>query len=247
MRALFLKGFTMNYLKLTSRLECIANLVPRGSFTADIGTDHALLPIYLIKSGITNRCIASDIVDGPLESARKNIAAAGLCENIEVVKSDGLDNVYPFTPETVIIAGMGGETITEIISNCDYSKSGTPLFLLQPMTHTETLREYLLGSGFSILGEQVIQEDRRFYVVISAQFGESPVNHFDGADLDVVYELGGIMPYCPAHINYLLWRKQTAESALSGILKSSTNSKKADLLKKVIDEVDRRLNYGKDK
>ncbi len=237
----------MNYLKLTSRLECIANLVPHGSFTADIGTDHALLPIYLIKSGITNRCIASDIVDGPLESARKNIAAAGLCENIKVVKSDGLDKVYPFTPKTVIIAGMGGETITDIISSCEFSKSGAPLFLLQPMTHTETLREYLLNSGFSILSEQVVQEDRRFYVVISAQFGESPANYFNGTDLGVIYELGGIMPDCPAHLNYLLWRKQTAESALSGILKSGVNNEKTNLLKFIIDEVDRRLCYGKDK
>lgn len=233
----------MNYLNLPSRLLCMADMVPKGSLTADIGTDHALLPIYLVKKGIANRCIAADIVDGPLESARKNIKNAELEKQITTIKSNGLEKVYAFTPETVIIAGMGGETIRNIMSECEYSRSGAPLFLLQPMTHLEILREYLYNNGFSIICERVVQEQNRFYVIISTQFSEKQAHYFDFCDSDfrAYCELGGISPTCDAHKNYLLWKRSSLTAALNGIEKSDTESaKKAELLT-IIEEIDRRL------
>ena len=234
----------MSAILLPPRLKYIASIVPSGSLVADIGTDHAHLPIYLIENSITDKAIASDIVDGPIASAKKNIALHGLEEKIEVIKSDGLVKVFPLTPETIIIAGMGSETIRDIMSACDYSKEASPLFILQPMTHVEVLRKYLIENGFSILSESVIREAHRYYVVISAQFKEKQQHYFNLKDIseNLIYELGAICKDSSDDAeSYLLWRKQTAEKTLSGLLKSDSASEKIDEISQLIEEINKRL------
>lgn len=235
----------MSAYTLPPRLLYIASLVQKGSLVADIGTDHAHLPVYLIENGVTDRVIASDIVDGPLASAKKNISAHGLEDKIEIVKSDGLVKVFPLSPETVIIAGMGGETIRDIISTCDYSKSAAPLFLLQPMTHAEVLRKYLIENGFSIKSESVIREAHRFYVIISAQYSERQQHYFEfkSEDADLIYELGGITPDCSDDAeSYLLWKKSVAEGTREGLLKSASQDEKIKQMDALISEIDKRLS-----
>ena len=230
---------------LPPRLKYIASLVPKGSLVADVGTDHAHLPIYLIENRITNRVIASDIVDGPIMSAKKNISAHGLDGKIEVIKSDGIVKVFPLSPETVIIAGMGGETIRDIISACEYSKVAAPLFLLQPMTHAEVLRKYLIENGFSIVSESVVREQHRYYVIISAQFKELQQHYFEfkSENADLIYELGGIVPASSNDAeSYLLWKKQTLERTLNGLLKSASQNEKITDVRALISEIDQRLS-----
>lgn len=230
---------------LPPRLLYIASLVPTGSLVADVGTDHAHLPIYLIENSITDRVIASDIVDGPLASAKKNISAHGLDDKIEIIKSDGLVKVFPLSPETVIIAGMGGETIRDIISACDYSKQAAPLFLLQPMTHAEVLRKHLIENGFSIIDESVIREQHRYYVIISAQFTKEKKHYFefDSTNVDLIYELGGISPdSSPDAESYLLWKKETLQRTLTGLLKSYSLDEKIKQINALISEIDKRLS-----
>ena len=235
----------MSAYTLPPRLLYIASLVPKGSLVADVGTDHAHLPIYLIENGVTNRVIASDIVDGPLASAKSNVSAHGLEEKIEIVKSDGLVKVSPLSPETVIIAGMGGETIRDIMSACEYSKSAAPLFLLQPMTHSEVLRKHLIENGFSILSECVIREQHRYYVVISAQFRESQKHYFEFKNecADLIYELGFITPASsPDAESYLLWKKETLEKTRKGLLKSTEQNEKIEQIGALIFEINKRLS-----
>lgn len=235
----------MSSVSLTPRLSAIASLVPSGSLVADIGTDHALLPIYLIESGITERVIASDIVDGPLCSAKKNITAHNLGNKISVIKSDGLVKVYPFAPETVVIAGMGGETIRDIISACDYSLSGAPYFILQPMTHTELLRRYLIESGFSILSETLVREQHHFYVIIAAQYTPKQEHYFKCFDIsnELIYELGGITSQDGKDAaDYLVWRRETAIKTRDGLLKSQDSKDRAEYFCELISEIEQRLN-----
>lgn len=235
----------MSAYALPPRLLYIASLVPKGSLVADVGTDHAHLPVYLIENSITDRVIASDIVDGPLMSAKKNISAHGLCEKIEVVKSDGLVKVFPLSPETVIIAGMGGETIRDIISACEYSKEVAPLFLLQPMTHAEVLRKYLIENGFSIKSEGVIREQHRYYVIISAQFCKKQKHYFDfkNEDAELIYELGAITPASsPDAESYLLWKRETLERTRGGLLKSTSQDEKIKQIDALISEINKRLS-----
>lgn len=158
------------------RLLCAAQLVRQGSRMADIGTDHAYLPIYLVESGRCPSAIASDIRVGPADSARRNIAAAGLADRIEVRLGDGLCGIAPDEVDDIVIAGMGGETIAAILQAAPWVKDSRYRLILQPMTRPEDLRRYLLISGFEIETEQVVQDGRHLYTVMAAAFtGADPV------------------------------------------------------------------------
>lgn len=150
---------------LDNRLALIAEFVRRDKIICDVGTDHALLPCYLVQTGAT-RVIASDINDGPLESARETMLLHKI-SGITLLKSDGLDNI-PFA-EDVIIAGMGGELISRILSRCKFLHKDLHL-ILQPMTKAEILRKELYKQGFEIAFEKTTCESGKHYVVISANY-----------------------------------------------------------------------------
>lgn len=157
-----------------ARLLCAAELVRPGSRMADIGTDHAYLPIYLVESGRCPSAIASDIRKGPAESARKNIAAAGLADRIEVRLGDGLCGIAPDEAEDIVIAGMGGETIAAILQATAWVKDGRYRLILQPMTRPEDLRRWLLTNGFTIDTERVIRDGNHLYTVMAAGYTAAP-------------------------------------------------------------------------
>ena len=133
---------------LTKRLSLIASLVPENSNVCDVGTDHAYLPIMLMKSKKARRVIATDIRPLPLENARKNIMLSGV-GGIETRLCDGLSSVKKSEADTVIIAGIGGEVISGIIKRTGWLKLSPPvLLILQPTTSPEILRRYLYDNGF---------------------------------------------------------------------------------------------------
>ena len=228
---------------LPKRLYAISQLVEKGALVADIGTDHALLPISLVQSEVCKNVIASDIAVGPLKSADKNIAAYSLNENIKTVLSDGLKNVTTFAPQNIIIAGMGGETIRDILAASDYPKSSGALLILQPMTHSELLRKFLCQNGYSIKSETVVREGHRFYVIITARFSESQEHYFKNSE--GVFELGGICPTTnECGSQYLLWQKSVFEKNLNQIEKSAPSDSKNELIdyfSALIKETERRL------
>jgi tRNA (adenine22-N1)-methyltransferase len=150
--------------KLDKRLAACAELVRRGKSIADIGTDHALLPIFLWQSGWTD-IIASDLNEGPLNSARAN--ALKFKAGIRLVLSDGFENLPP--RDDVIIAGMGGELIAGILSGCKHKNADTR-FILQPMTRQEVLRQELQGMGFGIVHETITHERNKTYSIIYAKY-----------------------------------------------------------------------------
>lgn len=136
---------------------------------ADVGTDHAYLPIYmLLKSRIEN-AIVTDIKSGPLERAKKNAALYGVSDRIQPILTDGLNGVERFSPDVVVIAGMGGELIARIIYEADFLKSEKCRLVLQPMTRSEILRKELAKNGFSITEERLVS-DGKLYVLISAEY-----------------------------------------------------------------------------
>lgn len=159
-----------NKVVLSQRLQAIADLVNNGASVADIGCDHALLSIYLVNSGKAGRVLACDIKEGPLAAARKNVEKAGLDAKINLRLCDGLAGVAPYEVDTVIIAGMGGEVITEILAHAPWVQSPKVTLLLQPMSRPEVLRMYLYRTGFAILGEQVIIERGHMYTVMQVRF-----------------------------------------------------------------------------
>ena len=166
-------------IKLTPRLMTAVPYIRGGRLVADIGTDHAYLPIYLCeqrrltpvtaKNGETLCAIAADINRGPVERADQHIAEARLTKYIKTLQTDGLTGLDAFDPADIIIFGMGGELIASILAAAPWAGGAGKRLILQPMTHAEKLREYLLKTGFAIIGETLSREGDRIYQTLCAE------------------------------------------------------------------------------
>ncbi len=154
---------------LNSRLQKIAEMVRKGDRVADIGTDHAYLPVYLIQNGIATSVFACDVADGPLENARKNINRTGT-HGIVLRKGDGFSAVEPHEADTFVLAGMGGDLIVKLMDKTPWIRNGKYQLLLQPMTSVEDLRRYLCEHGFIIIEERAVRSQGRVYTVIKTVF-----------------------------------------------------------------------------
>jgi tRNA (adenine22-N1)-methyltransferase len=159
----------VNSPKISKRLLCAASFANKGELIADVGTDHAYLPIYLYTSGIISGAVVSDINEGPIERAAKNIREFSCEGKIIPVLCDGLSKIKEYSPDTVFILGMGGELIVNIISNAEWLKQNGIRLVMQPMTHPEILREYLISNGFEISDEAMV-DDSKIYQIIVAKY-----------------------------------------------------------------------------
>lgn len=156
--------------KLDERLSSCADFVRGGAKIADIGTDHAYLPVWLAKQGRIKSAVAADIHPMPLERGEENIKKYG-CKNIVTTRlSDGLSGISPNECDDIIIAGMGGELIAEILSKAFWVKDSEKRLILQPMTRANVLREYLIQNGFEIITEKPCSHGGKSYTVIFAQY-----------------------------------------------------------------------------
>lgn len=165
---------------LDSRLRTAADLCRSGVIIADVGTDHAQLACYLAMNG-AKAVIASDVREGPLEAARRTVEETG-AKGVTVLLSDGLDKID--YADDVVICGMGGELIAQIIAGCRFLSANTR-FILQPMTRPDALRRWLYSSGFETDAERTAYDGGRAYVIMRARYtGEK-------RDIDDVFALVG--------------------------------------------------------
>lgn len=154
---------------LKKRLLSIAKYVPKDSKVADIGCDHAYLAIYLVKNDIAKTVIASDIVAGPLEAAKKNVVRTNMQDKICVRQSDGLKNIVPGEVDCVVMAGMGAGTIMEILDKGSEVLKQCHTVIVQPMIGSEMLREYFPSKGWRIVQEDLCLENNKLYEIIVAK------------------------------------------------------------------------------
>lgn len=171
-------------MSVDNRLKKIAGMIRVGSTVADIGTDHAYLPVFLVRNKIAVKAFACDVSDGPLENARATVESSGV-DNIIIRKGDGLSAVAPDEADTFVIAGMGGDLIARILEAAPWVKDARYELILQPMTAVEDLREYLCNNGFQIVTERAVKAQGRVYTVMKAVFtGENtlcdPLFYFVG-------------------------------------------------------------------
>ncbi len=157
-------------IKLNDRMSTALPFVRNGAIFADVGTDHAYLPIFLASKGIITHAIASDINEGPLLRAKENTEKYGLEDKIDTVLCDGLSGLFKYAPTDIAVFGMGGELIARILGDADWVKNENIRLILQPMTHQEILREYLAENGFKIIGELLSFDRGRIYQTICAEF-----------------------------------------------------------------------------
>lgn len=158
-------------INLTPRLLKTAELIAPCKKLADIGTDHAYIPVYALQNDLAETVVASDINEGPLNNAAKTVKQYGFEDRVVLRLSDGLENIEETEADAVVIAGMGGELIAKIIGDTPWLKNNKQI-IMQPMTHFEDLRAFLCDNGYIITKETVVREGKRLYLALSAEYTE---------------------------------------------------------------------------
>lgn len=154
---------------LSDRLTIVAGFVPQGAIVADIGTDHAYLPIYLVHEGIAPKVVASDVGDGPVASATRNVREAQVTAQVSVREGDGLATLTADDAvNCVVIAGMGGALITEILDRGLSHLRHQERLILQPNVGGDRVREWLAAHQYGISAERIIDDDHHIYEIIVA-------------------------------------------------------------------------------
>ena len=160
----------VNNVKLSKRLQAIYDMVPQSNVIADIGSDHALLPIALVLNGKVTRAYASEVNEGPYEATVKNIEKHGVSNYVTAVLSDGISELEKDVT-TISICGMGGSLIVDILDKDKEKLEHVTTLVLEPNNNEENVRIWLMNNGFKVVFEKLIEEDNRFYEIIKAERG----------------------------------------------------------------------------
>lgn len=218
----------MRHLELSPRLRLLAGWVRPGARIADVGTDHAYLPVWLVLHGCVASAIASDLREGPLARARETGRIYGAA-GVDFRLCGGLSGIQPDEADTVIIAGMGGENIAAILAAAPWTADGGHTLLLQPQSKAEDLRRFLSEHGYRIVREALVRDRGILYPCMEVTAGQealTPGQIYGGAKLlhDPLGE-----PYIIAKIIRL-------QGAVAGLNRAGgpENQKKADGLREVL-------------
>lgn len=224
--------------KLDERLALCAEFVRENSRLADIGTDHAYLPVWLAINGKIKSAVASDIRPMPLERGAENIKKYH-CENlIETRLSSGLDEYSEKEIDDIVIAGMGGELIVDILKKAPWVCSKNIHLILQPMTRANILREYLFKNGFSIVDEKACRHGGKVYSVMSVFYTGEKVEQ----SLSKVY-IGKLDFSQPDTVEYVEEVLKKLRYKLKGLLASGSDTREMEL---IIAEIEARCKYEQD-
>ncbi len=197
-------------LQLQPRLRLLAEMVPLGRRLADVGTDHGYLPVWLLQSGRIQSAIASDIGAEPLAHARRTAQESGVT-GIDFRLCDGLDGIAPQEADTVVIAGMGGETIISILSAAPWTGDGAHTLLLQPMTKATELRRWLAVNGYCFTEERLVWDKNYLYPVLCVTGGVC-------AELTEAEALTGVLLRSdPLYGDYLAQHEKEVRRAAEGL------------------------------
>lgn len=223
----------MQNIKLDTRLAAVASLVRNGSRLADVGTDHGYIPVYLVKKGTCPLAVAGDINEGPLLNAYNNIKDHGLSDKIQTVLSNGLDGFEPNCADDIIIAGMGGILISEILSRCSWIKNKNIRLIVQPMTHAEKVREFFINNGFVIEREIATKDARHKYCIISAHYDPNTEKHSKG----YIYYGELLKNNNSLSFEYIKSQKDRLLKRYNALKLADDNSDEISYLKEIIDEL----------
>ncbi|WP_313345492.1 class I SAM-dependent methyltransferase [Sedimentibacter sp.] len=211
------------------RLECIKSMVTKCHTTADIGTDHGYVAEMLLNENICEKVIATDLNKGPLDRAIKHLTSVNLHEKCDFRLGSGLTVLKENEADAIIIAGMGGELIADIIEASKNIALKASQLILQPMTTGDKLRQYLKENGFKIIDENIVKELHHYYFVIKAVPGEDEITD------EIFYEISKIIleKKDPLMFEYLHKILNVNENIIRSIEKnnSSDYNERAEALK----------------
>ncbi len=225
----------MNAQQLSHRLSRVASHVPKGAVVADIGSDHAYLPCYLVAEGIADRAVAGEVVKGPFESAKKQVQQEGLEDKIVVRLASGLAAIEEADDVTAItIAGMGGPLIVSILEQDKARLAGVKRLILQPNVHAKAIREWAVTNGWRIIEEEIIEENSKIYEIVVLEPSDELVA-YDEAEL----LFGPILMQERSDVFQVKWRREQeqwekiVESMESTVQTTEIIGKKQELLQKI--------------
>ncbi|MBP3872375.1 MAG: SAM-dependent methyltransferase [Lachnospiraceae bacterium] len=216
---------------LSDRLMAVSMMVTEGHRLADIGTDHAFVPIFLAESGRIPCAIAMDVNTGPLERARANIISHALEDRIHTRLSDGLSALGSDEADTVLIAGMGGGLCVRILGMRDNLCHEVKELVLQPQSEIEAVRRYLERSGWMITNERIVFEDGKYYTVMRCVPGRMTLT-----DIQARYGPVLLRERSEVWTEFLDWRKRVLEKNLSALNRSGTErgaARRVEVLKEL--------------
>ena len=223
------------------RLEAIEALVRPGRGLIDVGTDHGYLPLSLARHGYPGALFASDLREGPLNAARRSAAAAGLSSRIGFQLCDGLDGCDRSAVDTIVIAGMGGDTICGILDRAEWCMDPRYTLILQPMTRAEVLRYWLTNNGFVIDAERLAEDAGELYALLRTRFGGeqrlSDAELYTGAFEQIEQE--ELWPV------FLSQQRDRMEKLLAGLRKSGREPGRLRLMEAVAEELKEREAHAK--
>ena len=224
-------------INLSERMLMAARMVRKGSAVADIGTDHAYLPAWLILSGISPKALACDVRKGPLENARKTVEHYGIEDRVSLRLSDGFDEIEPFEADDFIMCGMGGTLMEQLVSRTYWLKDKRKRIIVQPQSPAEDIRRFFVENGFEILLEDACIDSGKLYCAMVAEYtGEI-------TQKPISYIYSGELSKCPQkeaklfleNINLRLKKKLEAE-------KIHGSAETAERLKKITLELEETIN-----
>ena len=170
----------MSVIKLSERLLTVASYVEVGSVVADIGSDHAYLPIYLIQKGIVEKAVAGEVIRGPFETAKNSVNSRGVADKVTVRLADGLYAIEENDEiDTVTIAGMGGSLIATILEQGKNRLIGVRRLILQPNLHAKAIRKWAVKNNWKIVAEEILKEDKKIYEVLVLEQGQITYNELE--------------------------------------------------------------------
>lgn len=178
----------MNTQLLSSRLQTVVNYIPNGYRIADIGSDHAYLPCHVVQKGIVPFAVAGEVVEGPYQSAIRQVESVGLTEQISVRLGNGLEVLQPGEVDCITIAGMGGSLIASILDRGKDRLQHIKRLILQPNIGAIAIRKWLLDHGWKLIQEEILIEDGKIYEILVAEQGDPRFIY--GEDLDAGLLMG---------------------------------------------------------
>ena len=223
--------FYKSMLKLTERLQLVADFLDPCECFADIGTDHAYLPVWVLQNGKARYAVAADINPNPLKNARNTLAQYGFAEQIELRLSDGLQNIAPWEVGAVAVAGMGGNQIADMIAGTPWLQNAEIQLVLQPMTHFEDVRRALRENGFCVLREETVADGERVYLALSARYSGEIREYPEW------YDYAGTLPQNPTETNLLFLKKVLARLQERASALQETDVTESERLFKIIKEI----------
>ncbi len=225
-------------MKLTPRLQAIADLIPENKVVGDIGSDHGYLVTYLYETKKPMRLIASDINHGPVDNALRTFEENGLMGKIEVRLGGGFDPYQAGELNVAVIAGMGGILIRDIIAGAIEKANELDFMVLQPMTQQSVLRKWLVENGFNIFIEQTVQEGEKFYQIFCVKLGDCDV--VDTLDLEIGLRQSRLKPpqlelsVWKAYLEYKIRKYETIKAQIGSKGSESSQELLAEVAEKLI-------------